>query len=139
MGIVLPARRRKSKAPPRVRKKSRHKDGAPAALIYPAYLPVPVRDEVCGLPTALSLTCKVPVLVPVWVGVKTTLIVQAECGPRLLEQVVAEILKSPVVPLDIPVSATFCLLVSVNTFATLLVPTVVAGKILLAGVKLTCT
>ena len=43
------------------------------------------------------------------------------------------------VPLDIPVSATFCLLVSVNTFATLLVPTVVAGKILLAGVKLTCT
>jgi hypothetical protein len=36
--------------------KSRH-DSA----IDQRYLPVPVRFETCGLPTALSLTCNVPV------------------------------------------------------------------------------
>jgi len=85
-------------------------------------LPVPVRLEVCGLPTALSLTCNVPVLVPVAVGVNTTLMVQLDLAARLVVQVVADALKSPVVEIEMPVSATLCLLASVNTFAGLLVP-----------------
>ena len=69
-----------------------------------AYFPVPVRLDVCGLPTALSLTCNVPVLVPVCVGVNTTLIVHVASGARVEPQVVAEIPKSPVVEGEIPVS-----------------------------------
>src|ERR1022692_2506620 len=38
-----------------------------------------------------------------------------------------------------PVSVTDCLLLSVNTLATLLVPTFVAGNVLLAGVSVTAT
>ena len=50
-----------------------------------------------------------------------------------------ETLKSPVVTIEIPVSATLCLLASVNTFAALLVPTFVTGNVLLAGVNVACT
>ena len=101
-------------------------------------MPVPVRLEVCGLPTALSLTCNVPVLVPVCVGLNTTLIVQLDLAPRLAPQVVAETLKSPVVEMEMPVSDTLCLLASVNGFATLVAPTFVAGNVLLAGVSVAC-
>jgi len=102
------------------------------------YLPVPVRLEVCGLPTALSLTCSVPVLVPVCVGLNTTLMVHVDLAARLEPQVVVEILKSPVVEGEIPVSATFCLLASVNVLAALLVPTFVAGYFAVAGVNVAC-
>ena len=91
------------------------------------YLPVPVRLEVCGLPNALSATFNDPVLVPVAVGLKTTLILQAVLAARLVVQVVVETLKSPVVEIAMPVSATLCLLASVNTFAGLVVPTVRAA------------
>lgn len=102
-------------------------------------MPVPVRLEVCGLPTALSFTCNVPVLTPTAVGVNTTLMVHFVLAARLVEQVVAETLKSPVVPIVMPVRATFCLLVRVNTLATLVVPTIVIGKVLLTGVNVTGT
>lgn len=101
------------------------------------YLPVPVRLEVCGLPGPLSLTDSVPDSVPVCVGENTTLIVQVDFEPRLDEQVVVETLKSPVVPIEMPVSATPCLLSSVNTLAALVDPTFVAGNVLLAGVNVT--
>jgi hypothetical protein len=39
-------------------------------------MPVPVRDEVCGLPAALSVIENVPLRVPVVVGVKVTFRVQ---------------------------------------------------------------
>src|SRR5271163_2916965 len=78
------------------------------------YLPVPDRLEVCGPPTALSLTLNVPVSAPVTVGVKVTLIVHFALAARLAVQVVAETAKSPVVEIEMPVSATLCLLVSVN-------------------------
>jgi len=90
-------------------------------------LPVPVRLEVCGLPIALSLTLSVPVLVPTAVGVNVTLMVQLVFAARLVPHVVEEALKSPVVEIEMPVSATVCLLLSVNTFAGLVVPTVRAG------------
>jgi len=57
---------------------------------------------------------------------------------RLVEQVVAETLKSPVVAVEMPVSATLCLLARVNTFARLVVPTFVAGNVLLPGVNVAC-
>jgi hypothetical protein len=103
------------------------------------YLPVPVRLDVCGLPGALSLTCKLPVLGPICVGEKTTLIVHLVLAARLAEQVVEETLKSPVVPIVMPVSATVCLLLSVNTLARLLNPTDVIGNVLLMGVNVTGT
>ena len=67
---------------------------------------MPVRLEVCGLPMALSATFNVPVLVPVSVGVNTTLIVHVVLAARLVVQVVAETAKSPVVEIATPVSAT---------------------------------
>jgi hypothetical protein len=90
----------------------------------PFYLPVPVRVEVCGLPTALSATFNVPVLVPVAVGVNVTLILQLVLAARLVVQVLVETLKSPVVEIAMLFSATVCLLASVNTLAALVVPTV---------------
>jgi hypothetical protein len=97
---------------------------------------VPFRLEVCGLPTALSATLNVPVLVPVAVGVNTTLIVQGVLAARLVPHVVVETAKSPVVEIAMPVSATVCSLVRVNTFAGLLTPTFSAVKVALTGVSL---
>ena len=93
----------------------------------PSYLPVPVRLEVCGLPTALSATFNDPVNLPVAAGLKTTLILQLVLAARLAVQVVVETLKSPVVEIAMLVSATLCLLARVNTLAALVVPTVCAA------------
>lgn len=102
-------------------------------------MPVPVRVEICGLPAALSLTCNVPVLVPVCVGVNTTLIVHVDLAARLVEQVVVETLKSPVVETLMPVSDTACRFFSVNTFAGLDTPTNSFGNVAVTGVSLACT
>ena len=102
---------------------------------FRAYLPVPFRLDVCGLPTALSATLNVPVRVPVAVGVNTTLIVHFALAPRLVPQVVVETLKSPVVEIAMLVSATVCSFIRVNTFAGLLVPTFSAVNVALVGVS----
>lgn len=47
---------------------------------------VPLRETVCGLAGALSLTESVPVTVPIAVGVKVTLMVQLAAGARLEPQ-----------------------------------------------------
>ncbi len=100
---------------------------------------MPDKLEVCGLVTVLSLTCNVPVRVPVCVGAKITLILQLDLAARLEEQVVVETLKSPVVEIEMLLSARLCLLESVNTFAGLLLPTVSACKVALTGVSVACT
>ena len=56
-------------------------DSAAAAAI-----PLPLRAAVCGLPLALSVTDRVPVRVPVAVGVKLTLILQLAPAFRLAPQ-----------------------------------------------------
>ncbi len=89
--------------------------------------------------TVLSLTCNVPVRVPVCVGVKITLISQLDLAARLVEQVVVETLKSPVVEIKMPVIATLCLLASVNTLAGLPLPTFSACKVALTGTSVACT
>lgn len=88
---------------------------------------MPVNEEVCGLLLASSLTVKLPVRVPVCVGVNVTLIVQCCCAPRLPVQVVDETAKSPVVPMLTPVSVTGWLLVKVNVLGELVVPTFCAA------------
>jgi len=98
-------------------------------------LPVPVRLEVCGLLLALSATFNVPVLVPVPVGANVTLILQLALAARVVVQVVVETLKSPVVEITMLLSATLCLFARVNTFAVLVVPTVRAEYVALAGVN----
>lgn len=75
---------------------------------------------------------------PVCVGVNVTLIVQLVLAARLVEQVVLETLKSPVVPVEMLVRATFCLLVNVKVLAALVAPTFVAVNTLLAGVRVAC-
>lgn len=100
-----------------------------------AYLPVPFRLEVCGLPTALSDTCNVPVKVPVWVGANTTLMVQLALEVRLVWQVVEVTLNSPVVEIETFLSITFWLFLRVNVFAELFVPTLVDEYVAVAGVN----
>jgi hypothetical protein len=95
---------------------------------------VPVSVDVCGLFSALSDTCNVPVNVPVWVGVNTTSIVQVPRAATLVPQVVVDTLKSPVAEMTMLVRATFRWLVSVNTFALLVAPTIVPVNVTLAGV-----
>ena len=92
-----------------------------------AALPVPVRLDVWGLPAALSATFNVPFSVPIPMGLKTTLILQVALAARLVVHVVVETLTSPVDEIAMLVSATLCLLVSVNTLAALVVPTVCAA------------
>ena len=88
---------------------------------------MPVRAEVCGLLLALSLTLTLPVRVPVCVGVNVTLIVQCWPAGKLAVQVVDDTAKSPVVPMETPVKSTAWLLVSVNVFGELVVPTFCAA------------
>ena len=57
--------------------------------VAPGATPVPLRLAVCGLPLALSVTVKVPVLVPVAAGRKVTLIVHwAPAASELLQLLV---------------------------------------------------
>jgi hypothetical protein len=122
--------------PSSVKKRGRLRSPAsqaiPEGLIY---FPVPVRFEICGLLLALSDACTVPVLVPIAVGVNTTLMVQVPPGATLDPQNVEETLKSPVVEIETPVSVVLRLFLSVNTFATLVVPTVWDAYFALAGVN----
>jgi hypothetical protein len=70
--------------------------------------------------------------------VNTTLMVHVVFAARLVEHVFVETLKSPVVEMLMPVSATDCRLSSVNTFAALVTPTTVFANFALTGVSLTC-
>ena len=89
-----------------------------------AYLPVPVRFDTCGLLLALSAACTVPVLVPFWVGVNVTLMVQLPIADTVDPHVVEDTAKSPVVEIKTPVSVTLWLFLRVNVFGGLVVPTV---------------
>lgn len=87
---------------------------------------------------ALSFTISCPVLVPVCVGVKVTLIVHFFFAARLVPHVVADTAKSPVVEIAMLLSVTDWLLVKVNVFGLLVVPTFCFAKVALAGVNVAC-
>src|SRR5208337_1121116 len=49
--------------------------------------PGPLRATVCGLPAALSVMVNVPIRVPIWLGLKVTLIAQVEPGLRVAGEI----------------------------------------------------
>src|SRR5712692_8775510 len=55
-------------------------------VIAGALMPMPVRETVCGLPTALSEMVMAPVRVPVAVGLNVTKILQLDDAARLVPQ-----------------------------------------------------
>lgn len=84
---------------------------------------MPVREDFCGLLFAESLTLNVPVLVPVAVGLNTTLIVHLVLAAKLVVHMVEETLKSPVVEITMLFSVALRLFIKLNTLAVLVVPT----------------
>jgi hypothetical protein len=95
----------------------------PSAITH--YLePVPLNDAVCGLFEALSVTDKVPLLLPLDPGRKVTLIVQLACEanevPQLLVWLNAD---APVVLIETMVSVVDWPLVKVTDLAELVVAT----------------
>jgi hypothetical protein len=79
----------------------------------PADAPIPLRETVCGLPAALSVTESVPLALPAALGVNVTLIVQelvaASVAPQLFiwaKPALAEIpeIVSAAIPLSVRVT-----------------------------------
>lgn len=99
-------------------------------------IPVPLKLAVWGLPAALSGMVTVPVLVPVAVGVKVTLIMQLAPATREVPQLLVWP-KSPLTPILPPVMerGAVPLLVSVKICALLVVPTFWPPKVRLEGVS----
>ena len=56
------------------------------SVIAGALMPIPVRETICGLPTALSAIMMAPVRVPVAVGVNVTKMLQLDWAARLVPQ-----------------------------------------------------
>jgi hypothetical protein len=100
-------------------------------------LPVPVRLTVCGLLLAASVTCNVPVVVPVAVGVNTTSMLHVALEVNCVAHVVEETLNSPVVEITMLLRIILWWLSSLNAFAALVVPTFVFANVAVAGVNTT--
>jgi hypothetical protein len=96
---------------------------------------LPVRIDVWGLLLALSLTLGCPVLFPVAVGVNVRLVVHLLLAAKLVVHVVADIAKSPLVVIAMLVRGALWLLVRVNVFAALVVPTACDAHVALVGVS----
>jgi hypothetical protein len=56
------------------------------SVIAGALMPIPVRETICGLPTALSEIMMLPVRVPAVVGVNVTKMLQLDWAARLVPQ-----------------------------------------------------
>ena len=82
---------------------------------------------------ALSLTDSDPFVMPVAVGLKTTLIVQCVFFNRVLLQVVVETAKAPLVEMLMLFKVTFRSLVKVNVLGRLVAPTFVLANVALVG------
>jgi hypothetical protein len=67
-------------------------------------VPIPFRLTVCGLPGALSVIDNVPIRLPIFVGLKITLIVQLAPAATLESQVFVW-LKSPLATMLVIMSA----------------------------------
>jgi len=85
-------------------------------------VPLPDKLTVCGLPVALSVIDSVPVLVPVVVGVKVTLIVQLAPVLSLAVPLFASE-KSPLAVMVLMFTVLLPVLVSVTACGVLVVPT----------------
>src|SRR5437868_14330879 len=95
--------------------------------------PVPVSDTFCGLLEAESVRVSVPVRVPPAVGVKVTLTVQLAPAARLLPQLLL-CEKSPLVVMELNVTAPAVSLVAVTVWGALRAPTFCEANVSMAGV-----
>ncbi len=92
-------------------------------VIAGALMPMPVRETICGLPTALSEIVMAPVRVPVAVGVNVTNILQLDSAARLVPQLLV-CAKSPLaVMLRLISGSAELVFVSVTPWVVLGVPT----------------
>ena len=85
-------------------------------------VPVPLSETVCGLPVALSVTEIVPLVLPVIVGAKLTLMVHELPAATLVPQLFVCV-KPALVAIPEMVSVALPLLVSVTGCDWLVVPT----------------
>ena len=103
--------------------------------------PTPERATPCGLPVALSLMVKVPLRLPLAVGVKITLAEQLWPGPRVLKSgALAQVLvcvKSPVTLMDVMSRVDVPVFVIVTVWAFVVEPTVVFANTSVVGVTVT--
>ena len=81
--------------------------------VTPGDAPIPLRETVCGLPAASSVTETVPVALPAALGVKVTLIVQELVGASVEPQLFVWA-KPALVEIPEIVSATVLLLLTVT-------------------------
>jgi hypothetical protein len=105
-------------------------------MVKAAEPPVPDKGMVWGLPAALSVMVRVPLSVPVPLGVNVTEIWQLPPAPTLTPQLLVSP-KSPVAEMLLIVSAAPPGLVNVTTCGELVVPTGCEGKVSLLGLELT--
>ena len=97
--------------------------------------PVPLSDTIWGLPAALSVIVSVPLLLPLTVGSKETLIVQLEPAASELPQMLLVPKSAALVVTLAIVRAAFPVLVSIMLWDAPEVPTYWLGKEILDGVR----
>ena len=97
--------------------------------------PLPPKLTTCGLPVALSVMVKEPVLPPAAVGVKVTLMAQFAPAAKLVPQELV-CAKSPAVTMLVIVKAAVPVLVNVTGCAALVVPKAWLEKVRLRADKL---
>jgi hypothetical protein len=98
--------------------------------------PPPVKETVCGEPVALSVMLRVPVRLPVEVGVKVTDRLHDPPAARLVPQLWLTA-KSPEAAIEVRLKAAVPEFVSVTVCAVLVLTTVSAANVRLAGVSVT--
>jgi len=102
-------------------------------------VPVPDNDTVCGLLGELSVNVKVPVRVPICVGVNVTSITQLLPAAKVLPQgfVLATVAKSPLVAMLVMFKVTVPVLVRVTAFFGAVAPTTTLPHVSVEGVTVT--
>lgn len=99
-------------------------------------MPVPVRFTVCGLLAAASVIVRVPVRVPVWLGVNVTLTTQFALGARRTPlHPSLDMAKSPADGVTVSICSEVLFgLVMVTFFGAEVVSTSCLGKVSMSGV-----
>ena len=104
-------------------------------------MPVPVSETVCGLLLAPSFMFIVAVRMPVALGENFTLMMQCDLVGTLLPQVLVSVKSpgsAPVKVMPLKARAVERLFVSVTVLAALVVPTVSAANVNVAGLTVDC-
>ena len=100
-------------------------------------VPTPLRATVWVAGLASSVKVKLPVRVPMAVGVNVTLTVQLAPTATVLPQVLALMAKSPLMPILLMLSVAVPVFVSFTTFAGLVVPNTLLANVSFATERVT--